>query len=350
MEEFLDPAQKISGVNYYTYPMDVKAFLPLPDGYPYENEEEEDNVYPAWLFGEAYHFENYLPKNFEQVMLKYDNFLIDGSFWNESDNNKTNGEYAIFLSDLIVNDAKEAGIEIAVGKTVSAVEWMIIDDEIEFIAMDFIVKGIYRYDDLDFEYRYLPGAVIPLNAELEFRQMSDWPLDRTWVLINSLDDFKQFASYAKSNNISYTAYIEEDLQLVSLFSSIFAVVSVAILVLSGFIAFIYCGMLINKRLNFIGLIKALGMSDFSIARQFLIMLVVVFGFSFIVGNIFSIFLTSHFAHLALTLFNYELNTGFNIMSQLVFCLLTALTAVLSSILLYRRIKKISIAQTLMHKQ
>jgi|GEM_PF-1830506 len=357
IEEFIEPESKrMPGVDYYTYHCEDRVLLPLPEGYPYNEEdleEENEQVWPLWLGGVSYYFENYLPKNFLKAMSKYDDFLISGSFWTESDNNKINGLYPIFLSDSFVYAAKELGIYITVGGTISTMGFIRTEDnDIEILAeMDFIVKGIYRYNDLEWrDCVNIPYTVIPLSAELEFRKKSDWQLVTTYVVVNSIGDLKQFTSFAKNNGIKYTAYVEEDLQLISLFSSIFAVVSIVILALSGFIAFIYCGMFINKRINFIGLIKALGMSDFSIAKQFLFMLVIVFGFAFIAGNIFSIFLTSHFTNLALTLFDYELSTGFNVMSQLVFCLLTALTAVLSVFLLYRRIKKISIAKVLTQKE
>jgi ABC-type antimicrobial peptide transport system permease subunit len=94
----------------------------------------------------------------------------------------------------------------------------------------------------------------------------------------------------------------------------------------------------------------MGLTSGRIAKQFFVMLLMVLGVAFVLGNVFSLFITSHFASLALQLFDYTLNTGFNVLSQAIFAALTVLTAFLSVLLLYRKINKVSISQTLAQRE
>jgi len=304
----------------------------------------------------AYQFEHHLPIAMQRAYDEFDDFLIDGVLWTEESNGMFDGKFPIFLSDLIVELAYQSGFEINIGDVLYVYERVFLSDivadgdaDYRVVYKPFFVKGIYRWSDIPFR-GHLPIAAISLAAELAFREATDSSIWDTRLIFASLEDLIRFNRFAVRQGLNFVSWIIDEIDLVGAFSGIFASVSIVILLLSGFVVFIYAGMIINKRMQFIGILKAMGMTNFKVSKMFFVMILAAFIIAFILGNIFSIFINAHFSYLAYSLFDQSLNLGFNIVSQMILLGSIVLIAFLASLLLFRKIQRISIAKVLTSKE
>jgi len=310
-----------------------------------------------WLSINVFHFEDYLPPIMQITSDRHDDFLVDGRFFTSADNRDFDGRFPIFISDAMIKMAKVAGLDISVGDELN-LYWkryifgeednaIIIDGTEEYVIIKrtFFVEGIYRLTDTAY-FNRLPFAIISVAAHKEFLEEMGENIGFTDFIITNLEDLRRFEREANRRGLQFSSWVLDDIALLTTFSGVFVSVSFVILLLSGAIVFIYAGMIINKRLAFIGILKAMGMTNFKVSKLFFYMLLAAFFIAFLFGNVFSIFISSHFSYLAYSLFEYNLGIGFNLVSQLIFAGAIVVIVFLSSILLYRKIKKISVAKVL----
>ena len=298
---------------------------------------------------DAFQFENHLPIAMQRAYDEFDDFIVGGQLWNEGSNGVFDGRFPIFLSDFYIHHAKEAGIIIGVGDEFNLYERIFISFDEYFITYQtFFVKGIFRVMDIPFPWHF-PWAAISIAAEQAFRNAAGELINTTYLSISNIEDLMRFRRHANRVGLNFSSWIADEIALVGTFSGIFISVSLVILLLSGFVVFIYSGMIINNRMGFIGILKAMGMSNFRVSKMFFFMILTTFIIAFIIGNIFSIFINSHFVYLAYSLFSQNLNLGFNIASQIILLGVIVFIVFMASVLLYKKIKSISIAKVLISK-
>ncbi|MCL2556153.1 MAG: hypothetical protein FWE03_03940 [Firmicutes bacterium] len=298
----------------------------------------------------VFQFEDNLPPTMQRAYDKYDDFLVAGRFWTSMDNDKTNGRFPIFISDELIEQASKAGILLKVGDEFNLFMRKFIDvSEYLKIFRPFFIAGIFKLQDNAYANR-INHSIISIAAELSFREELGDEITTTTFIFDSIENLRLFEREANRQGLRFYSWVLEQISLVAMFSGIFIVVSLVILLLSGLIVFIYASMIINKRISFIGILKAMGMTNFHVTKIFFLILLIAFALAFILANIFSVIISSHFAYLAYTLFDFNIRIGFNLVSQIIFAGAIVVIAFLASALLYKKIKKISTAKVLTLKE
>jgi len=299
-----------------------------------------------WFVIDVIQFEDYLPTAMQRASNRYDDFLIAGQLWTSADNGVFDGRFPIFISDFVVEQANEAGVQINIGDEFNLFERRFIGfEDYIIISRTFFIQGIFRWTNLSYA-DHIPRAAISVTAEKEFIEERGGSIIETNFIINSLEDLRRFEREANRRGIRFDSWVLEEIALVAMFSGIFVSVSLVILLISGLIVFVYAGMIINKRIGFIGILKAMGMTNIRVAKMFFLMLLTAFSIAFLLANIFSLIINSHFSSLAYYLFGFSLGIGFNPVSQVIFAGAIVILVFLSTILLHKKIKKISVANVL----
>ena len=296
-----------------------------------------------FISGSVLDFRDNLPIAVERAKAAYSDFIIDGTLWQNTYGGYDNG-FPLFLRDTFAASLFiHLGIVLTVGDTLTLYETDFFTDTVYY--RNFILRGIFRSYGTAYA-NFLPFAVMSIESELAFRQAFNQNISTTYFIINSMENLQIFARFAARRGITITSWILEGVALVNLFSGIFASVAVVILILSGLIAFVYAGMLINKRMTFIGILKAMGMTNFKVTFIYFLMLLLAFIVAFILGNLFSLIISRHFSLLAYSLFGFTLGIGFNFLAIGIFLALVVVIVFLASLLLYLKVKRVSVSKVL----
>jgi len=336
VDEFLTTSDSFrqNGVSYMRYTSMLKSL--------------ELNEQFFFISGDVFDFNDNLPVAVERSVASYNDFIVDGTLWQHTYGGYYGGGFPIFLSDLYVAILYyHLGLVFSVGSTITLFEFDSIDHRLYY--RDFIVRGIFRSHGTTYS-DFLPFAVFSLESEKAFRAAFGQVIRTTYFHITSTQDLQIFAEFMTGKGFTITSWILENISMVSLFSGIFASVAIVILILSGLIAFVYAGMLINKRMTFIGILKAMGMTNFRIALIYFLMLLSAFLIAFILGNLFSLIISAHFSYLAYSLFGFALAIGFNVLAIGIFLAVTIVIVMLAAVLLWLKIKRVSVARVLTLKE
>ena len=295
------------------------------------------------IFPDVLSFGENLPVAVTRAKNIYNDFIVDGTLWNNTYGGYYDGGFPLFISDTMTQMASTFGLTLAVGDSITLYEYSHFDSRV--VYNNFILRGIFRQLDTSYQI-LLPNVVTSIEAERAFRQAFNTDIGSTTFVVDSVENLRRFMRHADRANIPIRSWVAEDIGLVNLFSGIFASTAAVILILSGLIAFIYAGMLINKRMTFIGILKAMGMTNLRVTIIFFIMLLLAFIIAFLLGNGFSLIISAHFSYLAYSLFGFTLGIGFNFLAMGIFLGLVVVIVFLASLLLWLKIRRVSVSKVL----